>query len=76
MATQTEAVAHSQLVGGAQTSLHSHAGGGASDIALTLRLPSIDETIPANYSAYVVGDYEIAGGTMLELAAGGVFEIG
>jgi hypothetical protein len=76
MAIQSVLVAHSQLVGGGQTSLHSHTGGSAGDIALTLRPPTIDEIIPDNYSGYVVGDYEITSGTILELATNSVFEIG
>lgn len=32
MATQEEKVAHPELVGGAETSLHSHAGGGGTDV--------------------------------------------
>ena len=76
MTLANEQIAHSALVGGAETALHSHAGGGAQpDIPVTLRLPTVNETIAAGYSGIVVGDYEIAGGTFLELAANGVLEI-
>lgn len=44
-------------------------------IALTLRLPATDQIIPAGYSAVVAGDYEIASGLSLELAADSVLEI-
>lgn len=52
------------------------ATGGAADLALTWRLPTGTETITAGYSAYVVGDYEIANGFVLDILANAVMEIG
>ena len=51
-------------------------GPGGADIALTLKAPSIDETITAGYSAYCSGFYEIADTKYLEIGDGAVFEIG
>jgi len=45
-------------------------------IALSLLLPTLDQTITANYGAYVPEYYEIAVDTFLELGDGGIFEIG
>ena len=51
-------------------------GGAGADIPASLRLPTTDQTIATGYSAYIVGDYEIASGTFLELASNSVLEIG
>lgn len=48
---------------------------GASDLAQSNRLPASDRTITADYSAIVVGDFEIASGFVLEIANNGVLEI-
>jgi hypothetical protein len=48
----------------------------APDIALTQLTPTLDQTITANYGAYVPEYYEIASGTFLECGDGGIFEIG
>jgi hypothetical protein len=45
------------------------------DLVLTKRSATADQTVTAGYSAVVVGDYEIASGFFLELAADGVMEI-
>jgi len=48
---------------------------GASEVAMSNRMPAGDITIPANYSAVVVGDYEIASGFVLDLQSNSVMEI-
>ena len=76
MTLANEQIAHSALVGGAETALHSHAGGGTQpDIPVTRQSPTVSQTIAAGYSGIVVENYEIAGGTFLELAANSVLEI-
>ena len=50
--------------------------GGGGDIALTKNAPSTSQVITAGYSAYVVGPYEIATATSLEIGAGACLEIG
>jgi len=46
------------------------------DIALTRNSPTTDQLIPAGYSAYVSGFYEIASGKTLELGIDSILEIG
>lgn len=48
----------------------------APDIALNLLVPTLDQTITANYGAYVPEYYEIAVDTFLECGLEAVFEIG
>jgi len=48
---------------------------GASEIAQSNRLPAGDITIAANYSAVVVGDFEIPSGYVLDLLSNSVMEI-
>lgn len=52
------------------------ATGGAVDIPLTWRVPITDQTITANYSAYVSSDYEIGDGLVLDILNNAIFEIG
>ena len=52
------------------------AGGAGGDIAMSTLAPAVDETITANYGAYVPEYYEVADGKFLEVGAGAVFEIG
>lgn len=73
MTLQNEAVAHSEIVGGGQTTLHSHPGGG--EMAMSNRLPTGNITIASNYSALVVGDFEIPSGYVLDLLDNSIFEI-
>ena len=52
------------------------AGGAGGDIAMSTLTPLVDETITANYGAYVPEYYEIADTKFLECGDGAVFEIG
>ena len=56
MVTQSEAVAAAPLVGGAETALHSHAGGGAIDIKQT----EIDfGAIPVSEASFIITDASV-----------------
>lgn len=57
MAKQSEAIAHAELVGGGQTSLHSHVGGGGSGIVVLL---SADETETAGGATEQSKTYSLA----------------
>jgi hypothetical protein len=46
------------------------------DMVMTKRSATVDTTVTAGYSAYVVGDFEIAADAVLELEADSVLEIG
>lgn len=52
------------------------AGGAGGDIAMSTLAPAVDETITANYGAYVPEYYEIADTKFLECGDGAIFEIG
>lgn len=52
------------------------AGGAGGDIAMSTLAPAVDETITANYGAYVPEYYEIADTKYLECGDGAIFEIG
>lgn len=73
MAVQTENVAHTELVSGGNTSLHSHA---LPAIPVTKRVITSNQVINSGYSAYVTGYLEIALGFSLEIASDACFEIG
>ncbi len=56
MANQTETVAHAQIVGGEQTTLHSHPGGGTLDIKQT----EIDfGTTPVAEASFIITDTSV-----------------
>jgi len=60
MATQGEAVAHADLVGGGQTTLHSHAGGNGAEIkAGTVTTSGGTATVSFN-TAFADANYAIA----------------
>ena len=62
MAKQSEAVAHADLVGGGQTSLHSHAGGGGEAFPVGSVFLAVVSTSPATLLGY---------GTWVQIAEGG-----
>lgn len=69
----TEAEIEAKLTG--EISSHTHAGGGASDIALSMLAPANDETITANCSAVVVRRYAVASTKKLTIGLGSRFRI-
>ena len=76
MAIATEQVAHKDLVGGTQITLHSHAGGGAlPDLVPSKLVSAANITLEANTCAIVVGHFEITNTHILELASNSVLEI-
>ena len=76
MAVINEKVAAAELMGGTQTALHSHAGGGGlPDLIVGKLAPALDQTIAAGYWGLSVGSYKIANGKFLKIENGASMRI-
>ena len=75
MTVQSEQVAHSDLVGGTQITLHSHAGGGLPDLVVTKNSTAVNAAIVDGYCSVVAGVFKINGIIALTLAGTSVLQI-
>lgn len=60
MAIQSEQFAHKDLVGGTQTSLHSHAGGGSQEIEVSESIGAKATEVQVNFAGTFTGIPKIA----------------
>jgi len=76
MSVTSEKLASAELVGGTQTALHSHAGGGGlPDLIVGKLAPADNVTIATGYWGLSVGSYKIPNGKFLKIENGASMRI-